>query len=68
MKISVILGYPKRGRSNHAIAETVVQALKTGGHEVAFHDLYQEAFDPVLPDVEMPKGGRRANPHHEALR
>jgi putative NADPH-quinone reductase len=55
MKISVILGHPKRGSFNHAIAETVVQALKTGGHEVAFHDLYQEAFEPVLPDVELPK-------------
>ncbi|MBS1125579.1 MAG: dehydrogenase (Quinone) [Nitrospirae bacterium] len=56
MKISVILGHPKRGSFNHAIAETVVQTLKTNGHEVAFHDLYQEAFDPVLPDVELPKG------------
>jgi NAD(P)H dehydrogenase (quinone) len=55
MKISVILGHPKRGSFNHAIAETVVQALKTGGHEVAFHDLYHEAFDPVLPDVELLK-------------
>jgi NAD(P)H dehydrogenase (quinone) len=55
VKISVILGHPKRGSFNHAIAETVVQALKIGGHEVAFHDLYQEAFDPVLPDVELPK-------------
>ncbi|MBS1128262.1 MAG: dehydrogenase (Quinone) [Nitrospirae bacterium] len=56
MKISVILGHPKRGSFNHAIAGTVVQTLKTNGHEVAFHDLYQEAFDPVLPDVELPKG------------
>ena len=56
MKISVILGHPKRGSFNHAIAGTVVRTLKTGGHEVAFHDLYQEAFDPVLPDVELPKG------------
>jgi len=56
MKISVILGHPKRGSFNHAIARAAVHALKTGGHEVAFHDLYQEAFDPVLPDVELPKG------------
>ncbi|NTW60296.1 MAG: NAD(P)H-dependent oxidoreductase [Nitrospirae bacterium] len=55
MKISVILGHPKRGSFNHAIAGTVVQALKTSGHEVAFHDLYREAFDPVLPDIELPK-------------
>lgn len=56
MKISVILGHPKKGSFNHAIAETAVRVLKTGGHEVAFHDLYQEAFDPVLPDAELPKG------------
>jgi len=56
MKVSVILGHPKRGSFNHAIAGMVVQALKTGGHEVAFHDLYQEAFDPVMPDDELPKG------------
>jgi NAD(P)H-dependent FMN reductase len=40
MKISVIMGHPKRGSFNHAIAGTVVPALKTGRHELAFHDLY----------------------------
>jgi len=56
MNISVILGHPKKGSFNHAIAETVVQTLRTRGHETVFHDLCQEAFDPLLPDVEMPKG------------
>jgi len=55
VKISVILGHPKQGSFNHAIAGTVVQALKTDGHEVAYHDLYQEEFDPVLPDDELPR-------------
>jgi NAD(P)H dehydrogenase (quinone) len=62
VKISVILGHPKRGSFNHAIAETVVQALKTGGHEIAFHDLYKEAFDPVLPDVDLPGDGGEGIP------
>jgi NAD(P)H dehydrogenase (quinone) len=55
MRISVILGHPKTGSFNHAIAGAVVQALNTNNHDVAFHDLYQEAFEPVLQDIELPK-------------
>jgi len=55
MKISVILGHPHKGSFNHAVAETVAAALNARGHDVRFHDLYAEAFDPVLPDAEMPK-------------
>jgi len=55
MKISVILAHPSKGSFNQAIAETVVGILTTRGHEAAFHDLYQEAFDPVLPEVELPR-------------
>ena len=49
MKILLILGHPKPNSLNHAIAETSVAVLKTLGHEVIFHDLYQECFDPVMP-------------------
>jgi putative NADPH-quinone reductase len=38
------------------MAETAVRALRRGGHEVAYHDLYAEGFDPVLPAGEIPKG------------
>jgi len=55
MKISVILGHPSQESLNHAIAGTVVAALKDNGHEVRFHDLYAEQFDPVLPSAEIPK-------------
>ena len=58
MKISVILGHPDKGSFNHAIADTVVKALKGKGHTINFHDLYQEKFDPVLPNNEIPKGAR----------
>jgi len=51
--ISVILAHPSRGSFNHAIAETVVAALGECGHAVAFHDLYAETFDPVLPYDEI---------------
>ena len=54
MKIYVVLGHPKPGSFNHAIAETAVQTLQANGHEVMFHDLYQECFDPILPYGEIP--------------
>lgn len=58
MIISVILGHPDRGSFNHAIADTVVAALRENGHEVRFHDLYAERFDPLLPQAEIPKNAR----------
>ncbi|HBX24041.1 MAG TPA: flavodoxin family protein [Desulfotomaculum sp.] len=56
MIISVILGHPDNGSFSHAIAETAVRALEENGHEVVFHDLYKEGFDPVLPGDQIPKG------------
>jgi len=55
MRISVILAHPNKGSFNHAIAATVVETLNQNGHEVAFHDLYEENFDPILPFQEIPK-------------
>jgi NAD(P)H dehydrogenase (quinone) len=53
MRISVILAHPHPGSFNHAIAKTAVQALVNNGHQVDFHDLYLESFDPVLGFEEM---------------
>ncbi|MFA5254863.1 MAG: NAD(P)H-dependent oxidoreductase [Methanoregula sp.] len=55
MRVSVILAHPGPGSFNHAIAATVVQTLAENGHTVAFHDLYAEHFDPVLPYAEIPR-------------
>lgn len=55
MKISVILAHPKKGSFNHAIALTAVEQLKLNGHEVFYHDLYEEEFDPVLMEMEISK-------------
>ena len=55
MKISVILAHPTAGSFNHAIALKAVKALKRNGHDVFFHDLYQERFDPVLTGGEIPR-------------
>ncbi|MDR1962858.1 MAG: NAD(P)H-dependent oxidoreductase [Planctomycetaceae bacterium] len=49
MKILLILAHPKPGSFNHSLAETALRTLRELGHEVMFHDLYQERFDPVLP-------------------
>lgn len=56
MKVFVILGHPQTGSFNHAIAGTACWTLENNGHEVIFHDLYQEKFYPVLPAEEIPKG------------
>ena len=55
MKVSVILAHPDRNSFNHAIAETAAQTLQGNGHEVMFHDLYAEGFDPILPAGEIPR-------------
>lgn len=55
MEISVILAHPNPKSLNHAIAETAVETLRRNGHEVHFHDLYAERFDPLLPAGEIAK-------------
>ncbi len=55
MKVSVILAHPNPSSFNHAIAETAVATLKKNGHNVYYHDLYEEKFDPLLPKEEISK-------------
>lgn len=51
MKVSLILCHPTQGSFNHAIAGTLADAFRAKGHEVRFHDLHAEHFDPVYgPD------------------
>jgi NAD(P)H dehydrogenase (quinone) len=58
MKVVVILGHQHPGSFCHAIAETAVARLKALGHEVVYHDLYEERFDPILPHEEINKDDR----------
>jgi NAD(P)H dehydrogenase (quinone) len=53
MKLSVILAHPTAGSFNHAIASRAVKSLRRSGHDVCFHDLYQECFDPILTGAEF---------------
>ncbi len=55
MKVSVILAHPNKESFNQAIAAAAIEILDRNGHEVYFHDLYAEKFDPVLLAEEMPK-------------
>jgi putative NADPH-quinone reductase len=55
MKVLVILGHQREGSFCHAIAATAIERLEAARHEVVFHDLYAEKFDPVLADEEIPR-------------
>jgi putative NADPH-quinone reductase len=53
MRVLVILAHPDNKSFNHAIAHAANEELISGGHEIVFHDLYGESFDPVLPAEEI---------------
>ncbi len=55
MRISLILAHPDPASFNHAVARAVEEELSRRGHEIFFHDLYLEMFDPVLPAGEIPE-------------
>ncbi|MBU0991684.1 MAG: NAD(P)H-dependent oxidoreductase [Proteobacteria bacterium] len=55
MKISVILAHPDPKSFNHAIASVIVETLQSHNHDVMFHDLYKEKFDPLMPAGEILK-------------
>ncbi|MDO0822474.1 NAD(P)H-dependent oxidoreductase [Desulfosporosinus nitroreducens] len=58
MKVLIILAHPNKGSFNHAISDVAAQSLKKNGHDVIFHDLYVEKFEPILPYEEIPKGAK----------
>lgn len=53
MQILAILCHPQPGSYNHAVAERACRALEDSGHQVHFHDLYREAFNPILSAQEI---------------
>lgn len=57
MDILVILGHPRSGSFNHAIADTVCATARRNGHRAILRDLYAEHFDPCLPTEEIPQHG-----------
>jgi len=57
MNILVILGHPRPGSFNHAIADAVCAAITRNGHHAILHDLCAERFDPLLAADEIPEHG-----------
>jgi NAD(P)H dehydrogenase (quinone) len=55
MNVYVIIGHQHPGSFCHAVASTAIEELKSAGHEVVYHDLYAEKFDPILPHEEIPR-------------
>ncbi|MDI6402591.1 NAD(P)H-dependent oxidoreductase [Balneolaceae bacterium ANBcel3] len=53
MKALVILAHPYHKSFNHAIYHTVINAFQEQKIEVYAHDLYEEAFNPVLTEKEL---------------
>lgn len=52
---TVILAHPYPQSFNHAIFQTVIDALKETGVDTYSHDLYAEEFNPVLTRGELGK-------------
>ena len=58
MRILILLGHPNPGSFNHALAQAVRDDLRAHGHDVVFHDLCAERFDPLLGAEEIPQAGQ----------
>ncbi len=58
MKILIVLGHPDSNSLNHAIAHAIRDDLQNLGHDVMFHDLYEEGFPPLLSAGEIPESGK----------
>ncbi len=56
--ILVILGHPRQGSFNHAIADVIIKTLKNNGHKVISHDLYKEGFNAILTYDEISKNSK----------
>jgi len=54
LNISLILAHPNKQSFNHAIAHAATSQLKKNAHQVTFHDLYAEEFNPILLSQEVP--------------
>jgi NAD(P)H dehydrogenase (quinone) len=53
MIVSILLANPKSGSFCHALAKISARACEELGHEVRFHDLCAEGFDPLLNEAEL---------------
>ncbi|MEO8685916.1 MAG: NAD(P)H-dependent oxidoreductase [Devosia sp.] len=52
MKVLVLIAHPRPDILCHAFARTARDVATAAGWDVLFHDLYDEAFDPILKSTE----------------
>lgn len=55
----IVVAHPRTGSFAHAMAREAERTLTEAGHQVAWHDLYAEGFDPVLVEAEIVFGRHR---------
>lgn len=53
MRVTLLLAHPDPESLNAALAEKARKSLEAAGHQVCFHDLYREGFDPLLSVEEL---------------
>ncbi len=53
MRVSILLAHPNPQSFSHAVASAASDELGRLGHEVLWHDLYAESFDPLLTTPEL---------------
>jgi putative NADPH-quinone reductase len=56
VKVVEILCNPRLASYNLLLAHSARDKLKSLGHQVTLHDLYEEGFDPVLRASELARG------------
>ena len=49
----IVVANPNLGSLSHAMAQAAKQLLDERGYKIAWHDLYEEGFDPVQPTGEQ---------------
>jgi putative NADPH-quinone reductase len=57
MKLLLIACLPRRPSLGESLALELRASLGAAGHELLWHDLYEEGFDPVLDPGELDRGG-----------
>lgn len=56
MKLLCVVCVPKRPSLGASLAAGLRRAFEESGQELAFHDLYEEGFDPLLSPGELQRG------------
>jgi putative NADPH-quinone reductase len=55
MNVLLLIGHQRQGSFCHAIAQAAREQLLSDTHQVIYHDLYAEQFDPILTHEEIGK-------------